>query len=158
MVTKDWILLFVPIIVNGFVLYFIQLYFNQKVKHNEHKNEIKQNINNTFFKMLIESKDNFRNLGRCLIDNPENIELVNQNLKKFNIGIRKTLDYYSDYTFYLEDYSYSVKQLETLFDKHVEFGRTHTELNEESRIKLQDFINELFKLICEISNCYLKEL
>ena len=156
--TKDWILLLFPIIANGVILYFIQLYFNQKAKRNEHKNEIKQNINNTFFTMLIESKENFRNLGHCLIDDPGNIELFNQNLFKFNIGIRKTLDYYNDYTFYLKDYSNSVKCFETLYNNYVEFGRNHPILNEESRSKLQEFINELFDLICEIANCYLKEI
>ncbi len=158
MEVKDWILLFVPIIANGVLLYIIQSYFNQKMKQNEHKNEIKQNINNAFFTMLIDSKANFRNLGHCLNDSPKDTELFNQNLRKLNIGIRKTLDYYNDYTFYLKDYSHLVNRLETTFDDYIKFGRAHLSLNDESKIIYQNYINELFKLICEMADCYLKQI
>ena len=47
-----------------------------------------------------------------------------------------------------------------MFDKptYIAFGRTHLTLNNESRQQLQDYINTLFKLICNASERYIKEI
>ena len=76
----------------------------------------------------------------------------------FNFGIRKLLDYYNDYSFYLSDYSSIMEQLESIYDKYITFGRSHLTLNNESRQQLQDYINTLFKLICDASERYIKEI
>lgn len=158
MKTKDWILMIVPIVANGILIYIIQSFFQSKLKHNEHKNEVKRKINSELFSLLLESKSNFRALGHCLIDHPERTELFNQNLGMFNFGIRKLLDYYNDYSFYLSDYSSIMEQLESIYDKYITFGRSHLTLNNESRQQLQDYINTLFKLICDASERYIKEI
>ena len=158
METKDWILMIVPIVANGILIYIIQSFFQSKLKHNEHKNEVKRKINAELFSMLLETKSNFRTLGHCLIDHPENTELFNQNLAKFNLGIRKLLDYYNDYSFYLGDYSSNIEQLESVYDEYVAFGRSHLILNNESRQQFQDYINTLFKLICDASERYVKNI
>ena len=95
METKDWVLMIVPIVANGILVYIIQSLFQAKLKHNEHKNEVKRKINSELFSLLLESKNNFRALGHCLIDHPESTELFNQHLGKFNFGIGKLLVYYN---------------------------------------------------------------
>ena len=118
----------------------------------------KRKINSELFSLLLESKNNFRALGHCLTDHPESTELFNQNLGKFNFGIRKLLDYYNDYSFYLSNYSSIIQRLESTYNEYIAFGRSHLTLNNESRQQLQDYINTLFKLICNASERYIKEI
>lgn len=158
METKDWILMVVPIISNGILVFLIQSIFQSRLKHNEHKDEVKRKINSELFSLLLESKNNFRALGHCLTDHPESTELFNQNLGKFNFGIRKLLDYYNDYSFYLSNYFSIIQRLESTYNEYIAFGRSHLTLNNESRQQLQDYINTLFKLICNASERYIKEI
>lgn len=158
METKDWILLFVPIVANGIILYLIQLYFQSKIKKNEHKTEIKQKINSELFHLLLDSKNNFRALSYSSIDHPQDDKLFSDNLQKFNLSIRKILDYYHDYTFYLEKYSSNMKELEIIFDEYVNYGRSHQLLNDTIRKQLGDYFNKLFNLLCKLLNLYIKEI
>ena len=138
METKDWILMVVPIISNGILVFIIQSIFQSRVKHNEHKDEVKRKINSELFSLLLESKNNFRALGHCLTD--------------------QLFDYYNDYSFYLSNYSSIIQRLESTYNEYIAFGRTHLTLNNESRQQLQDYINTLFKLICNASERYIKEI
>lgn len=65
----------VPIISNGILVFIIQSIFQSRLKHNEHKDEVKRKINSELFSLLLESKNNFRALGHCLTDHPESTEL-----------------------------------------------------------------------------------
>ena len=114
----------VPIISNGILVFIIQSIFQSRLKHNEHKDEVKRKINSELFSLLLESKNNFRALGHCLTDHPESTELFNQNLGKFNFGIRKLLDYYNDYSFYLSNYSSIIQRLESTYNEYIAFGRS----------------------------------
>ena len=158
METKDWIVMIVPIVANGILIYIIQSIFQSKLKHNEHKNEVKRKINAELFSLLLETKRNFRALGHCLLDHPENTELINQNLAKYNLGIRNLLDYYNDYSFYLGDYSSNIEQIEAVYDEYVAFGRNLLTFNNKRHQQLQDYINTLFNLICEAAKHYAKEI
>ena len=49
----------VPIISNGILVFIIQSIFQSRLKHNEHKDEVKRKINSELFSLLLESKNNF---------------------------------------------------------------------------------------------------
>lgn len=158
MEVKDWILLLVPIASNGIILYIIQLYFQSKLKHGEHKNEVKQKINAEFFALLLEAKNCFRALAHCPVDDPQSTELFSQNLVKFNLSIRNTLDYYHDYSFYLKNYSSSITQLETVFHEYLVFSDQNSTLTDKSEQQFMDYLNQLFNLISDAAERYIKEL
>lgn len=160
MTSKDWILLIVPIFANGFVLYLLQLYFQSKLKRIEHKNEVKEKINNCFFSLLLDVKANFRTLGRCIHANPEDTELISKNLANYNKSIGKALEYYNDYDFFLKDYSSIIKELNSTFDKYLEVGSrlACAPLDDQGRGLLTSYINKLYQLVCNVANSYMKEL
>lgn len=158
MESKDWIILLVPIVLNGIILYTIQSYFQSKLKRSEHKDEIKRKINAELFSLLLDAKNNYRALYHCCIDDPQNIELFNLNLKKFNLSIRKILDYYDNYSFYLNRYSSNIAQLRSVYDKYVAFGSSLSSLNDVSRKQFQDYLGKLFELICNAAELYVKDI
>lgn len=152
---KDWVLLLLPILFNGIIIYFIQAYFQTKLKRDEHKHEIKRKISSEFFSLLLEVKNNFRRLGYHLQEKPNDTELFEVYLSEFNHSIRKSLDYYGDYKLYLNDFSSEIMTLNSTFEEYISYGLMHQQLDNGSRKKLQDYINKLFQLICRASDRYL---
>ncbi len=155
---KDWVLLLIPILFNGIIIYFIQAYFQRKLKQDEHKHEIKRKINNKFFSLLLEVKNNFRRLGYLLQENPNYTKLFEEYLSEFNQSIRKSLDYYGDYKLYLNDFSSEIVTLDSTFEEYISYGLMHQQLDNISRKKLQDYINRLFQLICHASDRHLENI
>ena len=160
MTQKDWVLLVVPILANGFVLYLLQLYFQSKLKRSERRNEIKQKINSEFFSLLLDIKSNFRTLGRCTISNPEGTVLFPQNLASFNQSIGKALEYYNDYSYFLNDYSSIVNQLESTFEEYSSVGirLARSPLDDKGRKILEGYINHLYKISCQVADFYIKNI
>ena len=160
MTQKDWVVLIVPILANGLVLYLLQLYFQSKFKRSERKDEVKQKINNQFFSLLLDIKTNFRTLGRCLMSSPDDVKLFNQNLTNFNQSIGKALEYYNDYKFYLKDYSSNVEELGSIFDEYTEVGfrLARSPLDNNGRRTLESYINKLYELSCNVADFYIRNI
>ncbi len=152
---KDWVLLLLPILFNGIIIYYIQSYFQTKMKRDEHRSGVKRKISGEFFSLLLEAKSNFRRLGHHLQEKPNDTKLFESYLSEFNQSIRKSLDYYGDYKLYLNDFSSTIKTLDSTFTAYIDYGLKHQQFDNESISKLQDYINKLFELICCASDQYL---
>ena len=157
---KDWLLLLIPIFFNGLIIYLVQATFQKKIKRDEHKDEVKRKISNEFFSLLLNSKETFRSLGHYLEANQNSPDQFGVYLGNFNLSIRRLLDYYCDYKLYLKDFSLTVDTLNTTFEEYISYmlPYQHQQIADDIRIKLQEYINKLFKLICNASDQYLKNI
>ena len=158
MESKDWILLLVPVIINGIIFYLVQLYFQSKIKHNEHKVEVKRNINSQFFTLLFEAKNNFRDLHYCISQDVNNLEAIQQNLKKFDLSLQNIIYYYEDYNFYLKKYSQNIEQLENILEEYSTFCNQPRILNNAETKQMIIYLNKIFKELSNAMDCYLKEI
>ena len=124
------------------------------------KDEVKQKISNEFFSLLLDIKTSFRTLGRCLMGNPNNTMLFEQNLTNFNQSIGIALEYYNDYKLFLKDYSSKVAELNFVFDEYIDVGRrlAGSALNDKGRKTLESYINKLYELSCSVADLYMRKI
>lgn len=155
---KDWILLFVPIVANGIILYFVQMYFQSKIKSNEHKTEVRQKVNSEFFELLLDSKFKFRTLNRCISKDYHNLKLIEESLENFNTSLGNVVEYYRDYNFYLKKYAQNIGRLQSVLAEYSEFSEIPRTLSEQERNQMVVYLNKTFKELSDAADCYVKEI
>ncbi len=155
---KDWILLLIPILANGIVIYFIQLYFQEKLKKREHKNEVKERINQEFFTLLLAVKRNFRVFNNCITDELGNTKRFKETLSCLNQSIRELLDFYVDYKVFLCTYASNLDQLDAVFNDYVKMGRSISSFSDEDKKQFEGYLNRILKLISDAITCYSNEI
>ncbi len=116
----------------------------------------KKDACNNFFELLRESKEKFRVLGYCIVDTPHDTNKFNESLGDYNRSIRVLLDFYDDYKYFLCDYNDKVEGLKNIYDEYVKFGKELNQLNDESKSKFSDYINQINKFVIDLSDLYIQ--
>lgn len=60
--TKDWIVILVPIVLEGLVFFVFQAYFNEKMRRFEKKLDVKDNVINTFLSKIMFIRLEYENI------------------------------------------------------------------------------------------------
>ncbi len=150
MQSKDWVLLFIPIVCNGIIVYIIQSIFQRYNKKKMDSYEKRRNICNVFFEMLLVCKSDFRTIGYAIINAPDDSERIWKAIGEFNSNIRKILDFYDDHTFFLNKFSKYIAELRNKFDGYVEYFKDKKYLSNNDRTLMSENINLLNELIIKL--------
>ncbi|HNX63729.1 MAG TPA: hypothetical protein PKI60_00895 [Oscillospiraceae bacterium] len=120
---KDWILLLVPIILNGLMVYIVQILFQSYNKKQMDSYEKKKSINSTFYEVLLNSKNAFRTFGYAVTDTPDDEDKISNALGEFFRSITKILDYYDDHNYFLENYKEKISEIRNYFNNFIDNNR-----------------------------------
>lgn len=86
MESKDWILLIVPVIMNGILIFIMQSFFQMKIQRSNENHSKKRKINEEFWALIRESKNKFRTFAYGLQDGDN--ESITTLLGEFNRSVR----------------------------------------------------------------------
>ena len=95
---KDWILLVVPIVMNGIILYIFQVLINKKIERKNKRNEVRDEIYLTFIKII-------RDLNSCFIFSDSEVRNETDIKRKIEEIAKKVIAVYK----YCNDNDYDLK-------------------------------------------------
>lgn len=112
---RDWILLLVPIVINGGILYWFQLYISEKIKKNNAKKELIKNIYEDYLVLVNKALKSFRITCTILVNSKGR---ERQEIDTFNNAVSQLRDDIRELQFYYKDYKYIVGNVEELACKY----------------------------------------
>lgn len=126
MTTKDWILLLTPIVINGGILYFIQMLISEKIKRNDSKKVLIKGIYEKYLVMIDEALQSYRETLFVLLNAREQEE---QELVKFNMSIGQLRKDIRDLQFYYVDYKCVLGEDKKLAEMYERLNQEFIEFN-----------------------------
>lgn len=150
MTSKEWVLLIVPIVFNGLFLYAIQSFFQKHNKKIMDKYEKEKRTHEIFFDMLLSLKKDYRTLGYSIIEKPNDVLQIQENIGIYNRRVRSLLDYFDDHSQYFVKQKNQIAELKAYFEAYVEYFSKKTTLNDDERSKMSKDLNQI--------NVYTEEL
>lgn len=123
---KDWILLLVPIIINGGILYWFQLYISEKIKKAGARKEIVKKIYEDYLSLVDKALKSFRIALKVYVNSKgnkrEELEVSNNAVSQLRDDIRELLFYYEDYTYVIGNVEELDCKYKELYEKFSEFN------------------------------------
>lgn len=89
---KDWILLLVPIVCNGLLVFVFQKFISNKIDHTNKRNNLRDEIVILFWKKMQELNDVFIQINDSVRRNPEELNLGLETIKNKVIEIIQYYD------------------------------------------------------------------
>ncbi len=109
METKDWIIIFIPILSNGIILFIFQKIIISKLEHLKKKNDLRDEVILLFWKKLQTLNDIFIQTNISLEKNPDSI---NTEINKIYDAILSIIQYYDTNKYDLKIFSVQYKKWE----------------------------------------------
>jgi len=156
MAARDWILLAIPILANGVLVFIIQSYFKYRLEKNKANYERRRMIKDTYFQYLLAVKNSYKQLAYAAHGSEFEKEKFIASYNMYADNIRELNDYYNTYKVVLANFKSNAENLCSIFDSFS--STTKLKWSETTRNTLVSLINKMYELICSICDLYLAEI
>lgn len=149
---KDWILLFIPILFNGILIWIFQFMLKSFFEHKEFYKKLREQIFNVYIEKLSECIELNRKVTFSVVNSSDNNDLE-QNIYKLRDNIRNLLFYYEMYTVILSTNDKVANEYSKIKIRYMEWIENWNNNNiqisflKDCGIILQSIMNECLKYI-----------
>ncbi len=142
METKDWILLIIPIIANGIIVFLFQKYITNKLDHINKRNSIRDEVIILFWKKLQNLNEMFIQANVAVQNNPATLSTE---LEKIKDGVLSIIQYYDTNKYDLAIYSKEYNEWESTWNKFSStiIAFSHSTLNTQMQLQLGNELQDV---------------